>query len=127
MKLRPKFLLALLPILVGITFFSYTVVTVICWRQIRKLTLENLSSSQLAFETFERRRDAQAKQVSELLAAEPSVQALMTTRDPDTIQDGSGFLRLLLDNDLLVLCDRDGKVMAVQGAPNATRTVAQKW
>ena len=127
MKLRPKFLLALLPILVGITFFSYTVVTVICWRQIRKLTLENLSSSQLAFETFERRRDAQAKQVSELLAAEPSVQALMTTRDPDTIQDGSGFLRLLLDNDLLVLCDRDGKVMAVQGAPNANRTVAQKW
>jgi signal transduction histidine kinase len=127
LKLRPKFLFALLPILVGLTLTSYLVVTVICWRQIRQVTLENLSSSQLAFETFERRRDAQAKEVSKLLAAEPSVRALMTTRDPDTIQDGSSFLRLLLGNDLLILCDRDGKVMAVQGAANANRTVAQKW
>lgn len=127
MKLRPKFLLALLPILVGITFTSYLVVTVICWRQIRKVTLENLNSSQLAFETFERRRDAQAKEVSKLLAAEPSVRALMTTRDPYTIQDGSGFLRTLLGNDLLILCDRDGKVMAVQGPAKANRAVAQQW
>lgn len=127
MKLRPKFLLAMLPILVGITFISYVVVTVICWRQIRRVTLENLGSSQLAFETFERRRDAQAKEVSKLLAAEPSVRALMTTRDPYTIQDGSSFLRPLLDNDLLILCDRDGKVMAVQGPAKANRTVAQEW
>jgi len=127
LKLRTKFLLALLPILVGITFFSYVVVTVICSRQIRKMTLENLSSSQLAFETFERRRNAQAKEVSKLLAAEPSVRALMTTRDPYTIQDGSSFLRPLLTHDLLILCDRDGKVMAVHGAANANRTAAQKW
>src|SRR5262249_42010896 len=91
------------------------------------MTLENLSSSQLAFETFERRRDAQAKEVSKLLAAEPSVRALMTTRDPYTIQDGSSFLRPLLTHDLLILCDRDGKVMAVHGAANANRTAAQKW
>ena len=127
MKLRPKFLLAMLPILVGITFFSYVVVTVICWRQIRKVTLENLGSSQLTFETFERRRDAQAREVSKLLAAEPSVRALMTTRDPYTIQDGSSFLRPLLGNDLLILCDRDGKVMAVQGPAKANRAVAQEW
>lgn len=127
MKLRLKFLLALLPILVGITLTSYVVVTVICWRQIRKVTFEDLNSSQLAFETFERRRDAQAKEVSKLLAAEPSVRALMTTRDPYTIQDGSSFLRPLLDNDLLVLCDRDGKLMAIQGPARVNRTLAQEW
>jgi signal transduction histidine kinase len=117
----------MLPILVGLTFTSYLVVTVVCWRQIRKLTLENLSSSQSAFETFERRRNAQAKEVSKLVAAEPSVRALMTTRDPETIQDGSRFLRSLLGNDLLILCDRDGKVMAVEGPGNADRKMAQQW
>jgi signal transduction histidine kinase len=117
----------MLPILVGITFFSYTVVTIICWRQIRKLTLENLSSSQLAFETYERRRDAEAKGVSKLLASEPRVRALMTTRDPYTIQDGSKVLRTLIGNDLLILCDRDGRVMAVHGPSQANQTVAQEW
>lgn len=117
----------MLPILVGLTFTSYLVVTVVCWRQIRKLTLENLSSSQSAFETFERRRNAQSKEVSKLVAAEPSVRALMTTRDPETVQDGSRFLRSLLGNDLLILCDRDGKVMAVHGSGNADRTMAQRW
>lgn len=117
----------MLPILVGITFFSYTVVTIICWRQIRKLTLENLSSSELAFETYERRRDAEAKAVSKLLASEPRVLALMTTRDPYTIQDGSRFLPPLIGNDLLILSDRDGKVMAVHGPAQANQTVAQEW
>ena len=127
MKLRPKFLLGMLPILVGITFFSYTVVRIICWRQIRKLTLENLSSSQLAFETYERRRDAEAKAVSKLLASEPRVRVLMTTRDPYTIQDGSRFLQPLIGNELLILCDRGGKVMAVHGPAQANQTVAQEW
>lgn len=127
MKLRPKFLLGMLPILVGITFFSYTVVTIICWQQIRKLTLENLSSSQLAFETYERRRDAEAKAVSKLLASEPRVRALMTTRNRYTIQYGSRFLRTLIGNDLLILCDQDGKVMAIHGPSQANQTVAQEW
>lgn len=128
MKLRPKFLLALLPILVGITFTSYAVVTVTCWQQIRKVTLENLSSSKLAFETLERHRDGQAKEVLNLLATEPSLRALMTTHDPPTIQDGSNsFQPLLGDRDLLVLCDRDGKLMAIQGPAKANPTVIQRW
>src|SRR5579864_3278063 len=117
----------MLPILVGITFFSYSVVRIICWQQIRKLTSENLSSSQLAFEIYERRRGAEARAVSKLLAAEPSVRGLMTTRDPYTIQDGSRFLWPLTGNDLLILCDRDGRVMAVHGPAQANRTVAQSW
>jgi signal transduction histidine kinase len=127
LKLRPKFLLGMLPILVGITFFSYTVVTVICSREIRQLTAESLSSSQLAFQTFDRRREAEAEAVSKLLAAEPSVRALMTTRDPYTIQDGSSVLLPLIRNDVLILSDRDGKVMAVHGPAKANRTVAQSW
>src|SRR5262249_8602414 len=71
--------------------------------------------------------EAEAKVVSKLLAAEPSVRALMTTRDPYTIQDGSSALLPLIGNDLLILSDRDGKVMAVHGPAKANRTVAQSW
>jgi len=127
-KLRTKFLVSLLFILLGLTGTTLLIVKQICETQIRHVLVEDLNSSVRAFTTFERDREAHLMRASELMASQPSLRALMTTHDRKTIQDGSANLRALVGSDLLVLCDRDGTVMAVHGAkPDITAQLATGW
>lgn len=128
MKLRSKFLLSVIVVLLVLTSATLTVVKVICQKKVREIVLSNLNSSLLAFKTFEMQVQSQAKHASELMAFQPSLRALMTTHDRRTIQDGSIELRTLLGADLLLLLDRDGKVMALHSdSSQPDLGTAQQW
>ncbi len=128
MKLRTKFLASIVAVLLALTTATLLVVKFICETQVRKLVLDDLNSSVLAFKTFELRRESQVKRAAELIALQPSVRALMTTRDPRTIQDGSSELPGILGSDLLILCDRDGSMMAFHTSePGLKAEFVQDW
>ena len=70
------------------------------------------------YQNFDRQREDSLARSAELLANLPNVRALMTTRDPITIQDASQDVWRQSGSDVLVLGDRSGQVFGVQ-----TRTV----
>jgi signal transduction histidine kinase len=115
-KLRTKFLISLCAILLGFGFATVQAVKRICECQIRQVLLGDLRNSVITFRSVERESDHKLTDVSELMASMPALKALMTTQDVATIQDGSDQIWRLAGSDLLVLADRNGKVVAFHGS-----------
>ncbi len=113
MKLRTKFLLSLCAILLAFGAATVQVVKRICEIQIRQVLMGDLKNSVDTFKRFESVSERNLVTVSEMVANMPSLKALMTTQDGNTIQDGSESLSRLAGSDLFVLSDRNGVVVAV--------------
>ena len=113
-RLRSKFLLALLTVSVGLTTATLFAVRFSVRNQIRESLRQDLRTSVRTYETFEGQRDESLTRSAELIANLPNVRALMTTHDLATIQDASSGILKLSGADLMVFADRTGKVSAVQ-------------
>ena len=89
---------------------------------------QDLRNSVTTFENFQRDRETMLTHAAELVAYLPITRAIMTAPDPATIQDASKDLWPLTGSDLLVLTDRNGKVVALHSKPEGlTREMAQRY
>ncbi len=113
-RLRTKFLLSLLAISAGLTAATLFIVGYNVQKRVRESILEDLRNSVNTYESFDRQRQETLTRSAQLLANLPNVRALMTTRDANTIQDGSADVWRLSGSDLLVMADRSGNLLALR-------------
>lgn len=126
-RLRTKFLIALLLISTGLTGTSLLIVRRSVNSQIRDQIITDLRSSILTFQNFQYEREIALRHTAELLSNLPSLKALMTTEHAATIQDASEDFWKLGGGDLFVLADRSGKIVALHtSAPVFTIGIAQE-
>src|SRR5438552_14345646 len=112
LKLRTKFLVSFLLVSSGLTCATLLIVHSRIKRQVDRELADDLRNSVLTFQEFHQQTSATRLRSVELLASQPKLQALMTTHDRTTIQDGSADLFRLSGGDLLMLADRSGRVAA---------------
>jgi signal transduction histidine kinase len=122
-RLRTKFLLSMVAVSSTLTLATLLVVRSTVQRQVRLGIQRDLENSVSAFHNLQKQRENMLERSAALLADLPNVRALMTTRDPATIQDASRDLWQLAGSDLLLLADSTGKVMAQQGTPPEVKLV----
>ena len=101
----------------ALTFATLFAVEYFVQRQVREGIERDLENSVSAFHSFQAQREWTLERSAALLADLPTVRAMMTTRDPATIQDASRDLWKLAGSDLLLLANGSGTVVAFQAAP----------
>ena len=116
-RLRTKFLLSMVAVSAALTFATLFAVEYFVQRQVREGIERDLENSVSAFHSFQAQREWTLERSAALLADLPTVRAMMTTRDPATIQDASRDLWKLSGSDLLLLANGSGTVVAFQAAP----------
>lgn len=121
MRLRTKFLLAMLLISVGLTSTSLLVVRRLVERHLRNQIAQDTQNSVTTFRNSQAQRAAALQNSAVLVANLPILRAMMTSADPMTIQDASADLFRLAAEPvggrssahLFVLADRGGVVMGL--------------
>jgi len=113
-RLRTKFLLSMVVVSATLTVATLLVVQYTVRQQVRVGIQRDLQNSVSAFHNFQTQREEMLERSAALLADLPNVRAMMTTRDPATIQDASRELWRLGGSDLLLLADASGRAMALQ-------------
>ena len=127
-RLRTKFLLSLLVVSTSLTCATLLIVRHRVGLQVRDGILEALRNSVVTFQNFQRQRQAALERSASLLAIQPLLQALMTTRDQATIQDASTDWWRKMGSGVFLLADRSGRLMALHtDPPSLTRTEAQEF
>jgi signal transduction histidine kinase len=127
-RLRTRFLLSMLLITTGLTALSLLVVRHSVRSHVREGIGQDLRNSVTTFQNFQHDRELMLTHSAELLAYLPITRSILTTHDPATIQDASKDVWPLTGSDLLVLTDRDGKVVALHTkSPGFTREAAQSY
>jgi signal transduction histidine kinase len=128
LRLRTRFLLAMLLITAGLTTTSLLLVRRSVEHHVRISISENLRDSVAAFQDFRHERETMLTNDVALLADLPITRAIMTGPDPVTIQDASRDISDIAKSDLFVLVDRTGKVVALHTkTPGFTQDAAEKY
>jgi len=128
MRLRTRFLLSMLLITAGLTTTSLLLVRRSVQTNVRQSIAVNLRNSVAAFQDFRHERETMLTRDVALQADLPITRSIMTSADPVTIQDASQEVYEIARNDLFVLVDRDGKVVALHtNTPGFSRDAAEKY
>ena len=118
----------MLLITAGLTAMSLLVVRNSVQRHVREGIVQDLRNSVTNFQNFQHDREVMLTRSAELVADLPITRAMMTAHDPATIQDASRDVWQLTGSDLLVLADRNGKVVALHTkSEGLTRETAQQY
>lgn len=126
MSLRTKFLLALIAISAFITTAVLLVVRARVQVRAREELVAALDNSVSTFDHLQQQRDFTLERSAALLAALPTLKALMTSDHPDTIQDASETFWRLGGSQIFVLTDRQGTISAFHSdTPEFPRDAAQ--
>jgi signal transduction histidine kinase len=127
-RLRTRFLLSMVVITAGLTALSLLVVRHSVQNHVRQGIAQDLQNSVTTFQNFQHDREVTLTHSSELVANLPIMRSIMTASDPATIQDASKDVWPLTGSDLLVLADRNGKVVALHTkSPGFAREAAQRY
>lgn len=98
--------------------------------QVQQELQTDLQHSIQTFQDLQARQRVTLQRDNTLLAALPTLRALMTARDTTTISDGARDFWKLSGDDLFALADQDGRVLAsysrVQTPPEELQTSLQK-
>ncbi len=113
LRLRTRFLLAMLLITAGLTTTSLLLVRRSVETNVRQSIAVNLNNSVAAFQDFRHEREMMLTSDVALLADLPITRSIMTSADPLTIQDASRDIFEIGHSDLFVLVDRAGRVVAL--------------
>lgn len=113
LRLRTRFLLAMLLITAGLTATCLLLVRRTVERNVRQSIAVNLHNSVAAFQDFRHERETMLTNDVALLADLPITRAIMTAPDSPTIQDASQSIAAIANSDLFVLVNRKGKVVAL--------------
>ncbi len=111
LRLRTKFLIAMLLTSAGLTAVSLLIVQRTVASHIRRGLAGDLADSVQTFRNSQAEREASLARLAELMADLPNLKALMTSHHPPTIQDGSREMFHLSGGDLLALVDPTNKVV----------------
>jgi signal transduction histidine kinase len=112
----------------GLTALSLLVVRQSVQRHVREGIVQDLRNSVTTYQNFQHDREVTLTHSAELVAYLPITRAIMTAHDPATIQDASKDVWPLTGSDLLVLVNRNGKVVALHTkSAGLTREAAQKY
>src|ERR1700759_2978620 len=111
LRLRTKFLIAMLLTSAGLTAVSLVIVQRTVASHVRRGLNSDLADSVQTFRNSQAEREADLVRLAELMAEIPNLKALMTSRHPPTIQDGSREMFHLSGGDLLALVDTSNKVV----------------
>src|SRR5579863_8517398 len=118
----------MLLITAGLTAMSLLVVRHSVQRHVREGIVQDLRNSVTTFQNFQRDREVMLTRSAELVADLPITRAIMTARDPATIQDASKDVWQLTGSDLLVLANRNGSIVALHTkSARFTRDAAQQY
>ncbi len=118
----------MLLITAGLTALSLLVVRHSVTSHVREGIAQDLLNSVTTFRNFQHDREVMLKGSAELVAYLPLTRAIMTAHDPATIQDASRDVWQLTTSDLLVLVDRNGRVVALHTKSTAfTRDEAENY
>ena len=127
-RLRTRFLLSMVLITAGLTAMSLLVVRHSVQSHVREGIVQELRNSVTTFQNFQHDREIMLTHSAELVAYLPITRSILTARDPATIQDASKDVWPLIGSDLLVLADRNGKVVALHTkSPGFNGEAAQKY
>ncbi len=111
----------------GLTALSLLAVRQSMQSHVREGIVQDLRNSVTTFQNFQHDREVMLTHSAELVAYLPITRAIMTAHDPATIQDASRDVWQLTGSDLLVLADRNGKVVALHTkSEGLDREAAQK-
>ena len=123
LRLRTKFLIAMLLTSAGLTAVSLLIVQRTVENQVRRELGSDLANSVETFRNVQREREAALARSAKLMADLPSLKALMTSRHAPTIQDASGEMFRLSGGDLFALIDSGKPVRRIsyQGARHHAR------
>jgi len=113
MRMRTILLLSLLSLACGLTVMSLVVIRSSLQKQIRSNLAADLFHSTVTFQNLQRLRQQLLDREVALLADLPSLKALMTTHDLNTIQDGGVEFWKVSGSDLFALVNTSGTVAAV--------------
>lgn len=128
LRLRTRFLLAMLLITAGLTVTSLLLVRRTVERNVRQSISVNLRNSVAAFQDFRHERETMLTSDVALLADLPITRNIMSVSDPITVQDASEDVADIANNDLFVLIDRTGKVVALHTKTSGlSREAAEKY
>jgi signal transduction histidine kinase len=112
----------------GLTAMSLLVVRHSVQNHVREGIAQDLRNSVTTFQNFQHDREVMLTGSAELVAYQTITRAIMTAHDPATIQDASRDVWQLTTSDLLVLVNRNGKVVALHTkSPGFTREAAQQY
>jgi signal transduction histidine kinase len=111
LRLRTKFLIAMLLTSAGLTAVSLVIVQRTVASHIRRGLAGDLADSVQTFRNVQADREASLARLAELMADLPNLKALMTSHHPPTIQDGSREMFHLSGGDLFALVDPTNKVV----------------
>jgi signal transduction histidine kinase len=118
----------MLLITASLTAMSLLVVRHSVQGHVREGIVQDLRNSVTTFQNFQHDREVMLTRSAELVAYLPITRAIMTAHDPATIQDASKDVWQLTGSDLLVLADRNGKVVALHTkSAGFTREAAQQY
>ncbi len=127
LRLRTKFLIAMLLTSAGLTAVSLLIVQHTVASHIRGGLNTDLANSVETFRNLQREREADLSRLAELMADLPSLKALMTSRHAPTIQDGSREMFHLSGGDLFALLDPSNQVVGFHTkSPGISREQAQQ-
>jgi signal transduction histidine kinase len=127
-RLRTRFLLSMVLITAGLTALSLLVVRHSVRNHVREGIVQDLRNSVTTFRNFQHDREVMLTHSAELVAYLPITRSILTAHDPATIQDASKDVWPLTGSDLLVLANRDGKVVALHTkSPGFTHEAAQQY
>jgi signal transduction histidine kinase len=118
----------MLLITAGLTVTSLLLVRRTIEKNVRQSIAVNLRNSVAAFQDFRQERETMLTSDVALLADLPITRNIMSVSDPVTVQDASKDVAEIANNDLFVLIDRTGKVLALHTkSPGFTREAGEKY
>ena len=127
LRLRTKFLIAMLLTSAGLTAVTLLIVQRTVENQVRRELGNDLANSVETFRNVQREREAALERSAKLMADLPSLKALMTSRHAPTIQDASAGMFHLSGGDLFVLIDSTNQFVGFHTRiPGITRQQAQQ-
>jgi signal transduction histidine kinase len=127
LRLRTKFLIAMLLTSAGLTAVSLLIVQHTVANHVRGGLSSDLADSVESFRNLQREREAELARLAELMADLPSLKALMTSRHAPTIQDGSREMFNLTGGDLFALLDPANQFVGFHTkSPGISREQAQR-
>jgi len=127
LRLRTKFLIAMLLTSAGLTAVSLLIVQHTVANHVRGGLNSDLADSVQTFRNVQREREANLTRLAELMADLPSLKALMTSHHAPTIQDGSREMFHLSGGDLFALLDPSNQFVGFHTkSPGISRAQAQQ-
>jgi signal transduction histidine kinase len=113
LRLRTQLLISSLVIICALTWAIVLVIRHTLRSEIDQQMRVSTDASIRAFESMQHQREQQLARSAAMLAALPTLKALMTTEHAPTIQDASETFWRLGGSDLFLLADTDARVLGI--------------